>query len=652
MALTREVYAEGRASIHESIVPYVVQRYRSERTTTVSEPRRFLALSVGVLACICASTSYVYNLFSGRLQEKYNFTQKQMATITTLASIFGMVALPLGGVYDYYGPRPLFFISMLTFPLGALLFGLAFADAFDGSVVRFTICNTLLGIGTNMFDVGALMTVLSIFPSSRGAVIAVMKTFIGLGSAIFGAIQLGFFEDDISLFFFFLALFVAVVGFLSFFLIRLPPYQLTGYDEKYLSESAKQRRLATKRAYFEQVPPARRFIVGFVIVAALILFLPVQSALVAFKDLSHTYKLVFAIVTIALVAVFPIVALPIRWLSGGSAAIEERLRNATDEEDDHVAPVLTPSALQRMSARMSQRLASTRGSIVEEAVFHMPIVDESEHIAPQYQTAFVESVCTPQLWALAYSLFGIFGAQMVIIVNARFIYAAVAESSISEELATLLTVFNGVGSALGRILMSIFEVWTQKRPAEERIPLTVALFIPSTAVLLSSLLLLFAPKELLVVPFVLTALANGFSAATVVLVMRTLYAKDIANHYNFMSLASVAASILLNKLLYGEWYTREATQRGGTLCFGRSCIFVPFAVMSVIVFTTLFTDYYVHRCYGAYCRTVLDEHAQLLRENAAETAGRRQSPAPRGNSTTPAVPPRADLEEQQPLLNQ
>lgn len=64
---------------------------------------------------------------------------------------------------------------------------------------------------------------------------------------------------------------------------------------------------------------------------------------------------------------------------------------------------------------------------------------------------------------MAYSMFCMVGAQVVIIVNARFIYAAIVEKPISNEVAALLTILNGAGSAVARILMSVFEIWTQKR---------------------------------------------------------------------------------------------------------------------------------------------------------------------------------------------
>ncbi|CAM42782.1 hypothetical protein, unknown function [Leishmania braziliensis MHOM/BR/75/M2904] len=610
MSVVEEVYAEGRSSVQETRSSLAQRLWPSNSITiNIHEPKRFFMLLIGVYACICTSTSYVYNLFSGKLQEKYNFTQEQMSVITTMSSILGIVVFPLAVLYDYYGPRSLFLIGMLSLPVGGVLFGLAFADVVEGSVARFTIFSTLLSVGTSMFDIAGLMTILSVFPSSRGAVIAVMKTFIGLGSAIFGCIQLGFFESDISGFFYFLSAFTAIVGLLCVLFVKLPPYQLTGYEEKYLSEADKANKLATKRAYLEKVPSPRRFVFGFVLVAFLIIFLPVESTVVAYKQLGHSYKVAFALVTISVMVLYSVIAIPLRWLDVGSANIAEQLPEENETQAAAAAAALGP----RMSAaqRLSMRINTTRTSIAEQAIFSAASIDESVHIAPQYQTSFIESLCTLKLWALAYSLFSIFGTQIVIIVNARFVYAAASETPVTQEIASLLTIFNGAGSAVGRIIMSIFEVWTQKRMPEERIPLTIAVFIPSLIVLAASLMLLFVRKELLLIPFGLTALGNGFSAASVVLVMRTLYAKDVANHYNFMSLPSLAASVLLNQMLYGAWYTKEATKQGSNICYGRQCIFVPFAIMSGLLFTSLFSTLYVHLQYKAFCDEALAERSQL-----------------------------------------
>ncbi|EKF26684.1 hypothetical protein MOQ_009616, partial [Trypanosoma cruzi marinkellei] len=90
---------------------------------------------------------------------------------------------------------------------------------------------------------------------------------------------------------------------------------------------------------------------------------------------------------------------------------------------------------------------------------------EVDYIAPQYQTTFLQNLKTLKLWALLWSFFSIAGAGVVIIYNASFVYAALADEEVDNAIKTLLTVLYGVGSAVGRLMMSYFEVWSQKRKA-------------------------------------------------------------------------------------------------------------------------------------------------------------------------------------------
>jgi len=364
MSRVEEVVAEGRSSVHEAFFPYVLQRLRArEHPIVISERKRFLMLLVGVYGCLCVSTAYVFNLFSGEMQQRYNLTQAELSTITTYSSVLSVIVFPLASLYDLCGPRPLYLIALLTFPPGALLFGLSFADVVQGSVLRFTFYSTLLSVGTSMFDIATLMTIMSVFPSSRGAVIGVMKTFIGLGSAMLSAVQLAFFANSVAYFFYFMAVFVAVVAFLCVLVIELPPYQLTGYEEMHLSDAEKERRRATKIAYCEQVPPPRRFAVGFVVVVVLLFFLPIQSTMVALVETSHATRIVYALVIMAILACYTIVALPIRCLDVPDARAGHQHDGAEDDDDEVVEPPhahedepLSPEVLRRLSQAMTHRI--------------------------------------------------------------------------------------------------------------------------------------------------------------------------------------------------------------------------------------------------------------------------------------------------------
>ncbi|KAF8297216.1 putative protein associated with differentiation 4 [Trypanosoma cruzi] len=141
---------------------------------------------------------------------------------------------------------------MVLFPLGALMFALSFRGTIEGSVVRLSVFNGMLTLGCTLFDLAYMMTIMSHFPISRGPVVAILKSYIGLGSAIVGSIQLAFFDGRPDHYFYFLMVLFLVTGAAGFLFVLLPSYHLTGYEEKRLGIEEKQRRLARKSVYLRQ----------------------------------------------------------------------------------------------------------------------------------------------------------------------------------------------------------------------------------------------------------------------------------------------------------------------------------------------------------------------------------------------------------------
>ncbi|KEG06186.1 hypothetical protein DQ04_15411010, partial [Trypanosoma grayi] len=280
----------------------------------ISEPRRFAMLTFGGFCCICTSFSYAFNLISGEMQKRYNFSGRDVSTIGTVGLAFCYFVLPHAIVYDHFGPKPTIALATLLFPLGALLLALTFQGVIEGSVVRLSAFNAFVGIGCSLFDLASAMTVMSYFPSHKGAVVALMKTFTGLGAAIVGSIQLAFFDGRLDYFFYFLMALVFAVGAVSFFFLRLPSYHLTGYEQNHLSIEEKERRLARRAVYLRQNPPRIRFVIGIGLVILLIIFLPLQSALVAYLELGKKYKVAFAGVIIFLTLLYPTIALPLSFM--------------------------------------------------------------------------------------------------------------------------------------------------------------------------------------------------------------------------------------------------------------------------------------------------------------------------------------------------
>ncbi|KAH9599691.1 hypothetical protein LSM04_001095 [Trypanosoma melophagium] len=527
----------------------VVERLATGWHKPISEPRRFALL---VLGAFCSQWVLWFRILSCRTP----------LSMTILA------------------------LATLLFPLGTLLLALTFRGIIVGSVVRLSVFNAIMNLGCILLDLGTVMTVITLFPVNRGPVVASMKTFAGLGSVIVGCIQVAFFLGKTEQYFYFLMALVFVVGGACLVFLRLPSYHLTGYEEKHLSAEEKERRLARKAVYLRQKPPTIRFGIGLGFVLVLIIFLPMQGALVAYKGLGQKYRIAFAAVVIALMVFYPTMALPLRSLER-----KETDCNSVSE------PVDEP------------KKDNTEVTDVEkpEAV----VETDLDYIAPQYQTTFFQNLRTPKMWALVWSYFCIVGSEFVIIFNARFIFAALSGEKVSDELGTLLTVLNGVGSAVGRLLMSYFEIWTQKRKAEDRIPITLSLFFPVTCVMLSMIFFLVLPKAALPLPYVLAAMGNGFCAAVIVLVVRTILAKDPGKHYNFCFVGTVLSILFLNRLLYGEWYTRQAERCGVTVCLEKSCVLMPLLFLLGVACTAFLSNLYVHFEYRRFCQRMLEERQRV-----------------------------------------
>ncbi|CAJ1015298.1 hypothetical protein, conserved, partial [Leishmania shawi] len=101
-----------------------------------------------------------------------------------------------------------------------------------------------------------------------------------------------------------------------------------------------------------------------------------------------------------------------------------------------------------------------------------------------------------------------------------------------------------------------------------------------------------------------------------ILVTRTIFAKDPAKHYHFCFTASMLASLVFNRFLYGEWYTVQADKqaRADKMCYGKKCVMMPMLVLLGLACSAFITDVVLRLCYRSYCQKALSERARLREE--------------------------------------
>ncbi|ESL05213.1 hypothetical protein TRSC58_07156, partial [Trypanosoma rangeli SC58] len=343
----------------------------------INELGRFRILLGGLSAALAISVFYGFNIFSNHLQKEYGFNTNDLTTITTTGIVVGFVTFPGGMLLDYAGPMWVLIIATTSCALGALLFGLTFHGLIAASVLRISVFCAFLDFGCTYFDAGSLMAVLGSFPKTRGFVVALMKTYTGIGASVLAVIHYSFFRDSYAAYMYFMTTAVAVLGGIAIALVRFPPYHLVDYEKKTVPQEIQERRRLIEPYYLRQLPPMRRFILGCLIIVALIIYLTTQSLCVAFvSGISDNTRMGITIGAIVLVLLLAVIAAPFPFLGGMSRPPNEFLPplpgNSTEEE------------------RMQDRGADE--TEIEEVA--------RSGVDPQYQGSFWQDLRTPDLWML------------------------------------------------------------------------------------------------------------------------------------------------------------------------------------------------------------------------------------------------------------
>ncbi|KPA80523.1 hypothetical protein ABB37_04734 [Leptomonas pyrrhocoris] len=608
----------------------------------ISEISRFLILIGGMTASVCISTFYGFNILSNKMVELFNFSGADLTTISTVGVVVGFATFPGGMLLDYAGPLPVLVCGTVLNMVGVILYGLAFEGIITGSVVKFSVFSAIMNLGCASFDTGSLMAILGSFPLTKGPVVALMKTFAGLGALVLAVINYSFFRTAYSHYMYFMAALVVFMGSTACLFIRFPPYHLVDRERSRVPEQMQVRRRLTERAYLTQYPPMVRFYVGFFIIVSLVIYLTVQSFCVAYANPSDKARMGNTIMIIIFVFSFGLMAAPFPFLGGMEEKPSEdfpeypenELRNDSDAyENDNEKAVLRPTevdatqdhnALGELYVAEEEvcdeekggkaKKSETEDDPQNKAVVEDQVILGDENLAlmmlsdqdPQYQTTFLQSVTNVDLWLCWWNTLATWGCGIVTSSNSAQIYRALADDEYETKTNTMYSAIISVASALGRMSMGIFEYVLSRYPSESRPVMTCVYPISSACMVLGLIFLLALPlkSKAIVIGFFFDSSGNGFSWACTALTVRTVFAKDSGKHYSFMYVGAFAGVIALNRFGYGELYDREAKRQrdaavmNGTTniyprCAGKKCVNYSFIILlcvnaTAIVGSTLF----------------------------------------------------------------
>lgn len=606
---------------------YSQTKYVADRSArglhVIDEVKRFRTLCCALFCSICVSLVFAFDLFSDEFQTRFTLSDGDLSTISTVGVVFCYFVIPYGILYDYMGPLPLLIIAGVSGFIGCLGLGLVFDGKIKGNTATISVFYAFMNTCSGLFDAASIVTLVELFPRNRGPVIGLAKVMTGLGSSVLSSISRGFFSTNISGFIYFIMALTVAVAFVASFLITLPPYFLNGWRKRGKTEEELAALSSLQPIYAEKFVPIRRIAYGYVIVACLVIFFTITAPVLAYTKTTKGGKVAVGVITVVLCLAFWVMAIPIRWLGGvneaatsGDSFDDAELANGgvVREIESGKPPVEVNGEILNDSRDCREPLedstpsddrAAAAAAELEEAVIEEGPQD------PRYGGTIWETLSRPDIWLLliAFVCQGALGT--IVTYNGSTIYVARTGRSRTAELGSLYTAFIGVGSAVGRIAMGLFEAWVQHQDPEKRkVLVTIALPVAPIIATIAGILILVLPGDALLFPYILVYFEEGVFNGVRALIFPCIFASHHGILYNMSFCTNVIGVICFNRFLFGLTVDHEREKMGHTVaqgCTTRACVQTPIIVVTCTAAFAAILVSIVHIRYSRFvnqCRRV------------------------------------------------
>ncbi|KAG5464110.1 hypothetical protein LSCM1_00290 [Leishmania martiniquensis] len=601
---------------------YVAQR-AALGLHVIDEVKRFRAL-VAVLFCsICVSLVFAFDLFSDEFQSRFHLSDGDLSTISTVGVVFCYFVIPYGVLYDHTGPFPLLVIAGVTALIGCLGLGLVFDGKVKGNTATISVFYALMNTCSGLFDAASIVTLAELFPRNRGPVIGLAKVMTGLGSSVLSSINRGFFSNNIRGFIYFIMALTVAVSLVAMFLIALPPYFVNSWRARHKTEEQTAALTSLKAIYAKKLVPMRRLAYGYVIVVCLVIFFAVTAPMLAYMKVSGSGKAVVGGITVVLCMSFWVMAMPIPWLDGVNEPAEQQ-SSTYDAEGEMLAvegsKLNCPTSAEPLGPANEPLSISTASSDDARAqtLLGAEAVIEDGPQDPRYGGTIWETLTRPDIWLILITFVCQGALGTIVMYNGSTIYVARTGRPRTAELGSLYTPLIGVGSAVGRILMGLFEAYVQHQdPGNRKVCVTMALPVAPIIATIAGILILVLPGDALLLPYILVYFEEGVFNGVRALIFPCIFASHHGILYNMSFCTNAIGVICFNRFLFGLTVDQERKKLGHTVeqgCTSRACVQTPIIVVTCMAVFAALLATVVHLRYArfvAQCRKASKKTASL-----------------------------------------
>ncbi|XP_062203638.1 uncharacterized protein LOC133905870 [Phragmites australis] len=514
----------------------------------VVQSRWFVVFASTVVMAASGST-YIFALYSKELRSKLGYNQQTLNTLSFFKDLGTNVGIVSGLVQQVAPTWAVLLIGAGMNLVGYLMIYLALTGHTAAPPVWLMCFYICFGANALTFsNTGALVACVKNFPESRGIVIGLLKSFVGLSGAIYTQLYLAIYGDDASSLVLLVAWLPAAFNIFCVYTIRVLPYVRRRDGEKTYNK------------------PFFHFLYLSIALASYLLVMIVVQKQVQF---SHAAYVVTS--TALLIILFSPIGVVVREEYKAVSQLEQSLQQppaiavekpTSNEKADESSPPLCGSGVMGCITNM----------------FKPPALGEDYSIMQAL-------VSVEMLVLFVISVFGIGGTLTAIDNMAQIGQSLGYPAKSINTFVSLISIWNYAGRA-GAGYISEFLL------ARYRFPRPLVL----TAVLLIScighLLIAFGVSQSLYAASVIIGFCFGAQWPLLFAIISEVFGlKYYSSLFNFGSAASPAGAYVLNVIVAGRMYDAEAAkQHGGVavvgdkICKGVVCFKRAFLIITGVTF--------------------------------------------------------------------
>ncbi|KAK3139788.1 hypothetical protein QOZ80_5AG0390240 [Eleusine coracana subsp. coracana] len=524
-----------------------------EFVSRVVKSRWFVVFASMVVMAASGST-YIFALYSKELRSRLGYNQQTLNTLSFFKDLGTNVGIVSGLVQQVAPTWAVLLIGAGMNLAGYLMIYLALTGRTAAPPVWLMCFYICFGANALTFsNTGALVACVKNSPESRGIVIGLLKSFVGLSGAIYTQLYLAIYGDDAASLVLLVAWLPAAFNIFTVYTIRVLPYT---------------RRAGGGEAYNK---PFYHFLYLSIALAGYLLVMIVLQ-----KQVHFTHAAYIVTSTVLLIILFSPVGVVVREEYKAVSQLEQSLQQSPSIAVEQ--PAAATNGHMKDDDESSPPLCGGGGMGCITNMFRPPALGEDYSIMQAL-------VSVEMLVLFVISVFGIGGTLTAIDNMAQIGQSLGYPAKSINTFVSLISIWNYAGRAGAGYISEILL-------ARYRFPRPLALTVVLLVSCIGHLLIAFGVPQSLYAASVIIGFCFGAQWPLLFAIISEVFGlKYYSSLFNFGSAASPAGAYVLNVIVAGRMYDAEASkQHGGVavvgdkICKGVICFKRAFLIITGVTF--------------------------------------------------------------------